>query len=131
MGLTLPGELERLLNDLGFTWPEVDEQDLFSVGGDWCSFGSAVGSAHATSSGATQQLLSRNQSDALQTFSTRLFKNVWTTYGLFPGFGSTLRYLPGRNVTVVVLANGDNTTPITADIADLLLQTATEPAGSA
>jgi D-alanyl-D-alanine carboxypeptidase len=65
-----------------------------------------------------------------QTFSTRLFKNVWTTYGLFPGFGSTLRYLPGRNVTVVVLANGDNATPFTADIADLLLQTATEPAGS-
>jgi CubicO group peptidase (beta-lactamase class C family) len=65
-----------------------------------------------------------------QTFSTRLFKNVWTTYGAFPGFGSTLRYLPGRNVTVVVLANGDNTTLLTADIADLLLQTATEPAGS-
>ena len=29
MGMTLPGTLERLLNDLGFTWPEVDEQDLF------------------------------------------------------------------------------------------------------
>ena len=28
MGVTLPGELERLLNDLGFTWPEVDEQEI-------------------------------------------------------------------------------------------------------
>ena len=61
MGLTLPGELERLLNDLGFTWPEVDEQDLFSVGGEWCSFGSAVSNAHSTSTGASQQLLSRNR----------------------------------------------------------------------
>ena len=72
MGLTLPGELERLLNDLGFTWPEVDEQDLFTVGGEWCSFGSAVSASHGTGSSATQQLLSRNQSAALQSFSTRM-----------------------------------------------------------
>ena len=72
MGLTLPGELERLLNDLGFTWPEVDEEDLFSVGGEWCSFGNAVSAAHQTSTGAAQRLLSTNQSAGLDAFSSRM-----------------------------------------------------------
>jgi hypothetical protein len=74
MGLTLPGELERLLNDLGFTWPEVDEQDLFTTGTAWCSFGGTVSQAHQASLSATQQLLSGNQSDALQAFQTSLQK---------------------------------------------------------
>jgi hypothetical protein len=72
MGLTLPGDLERLLNDLGFTWPEVDEQDLFTVGGSWCEFASAVSQSHQTSTGAAQQLLANNQSAALQAFQTKL-----------------------------------------------------------
>jgi len=72
MGMTLPGELERLLNDLGFTWPEVDEEDLFDVGGDWMSFGSAVTQSHQSGSQAVQTLLQSNQSDALQSFTTSL-----------------------------------------------------------
>ncbi|WP_375498902.1 hypothetical protein [uncultured Jatrophihabitans sp.] len=72
MGLTLPGELERLLNDLGFTWPEVDEQELFEVGGEWCSFGSVVAAAHQSSTGATEELLATNQSAGLDAFSTRM-----------------------------------------------------------
>jgi hypothetical protein len=36
--MTLPGELERLLNDLGFNWPEIDEQRLFELGGSWSSY---------------------------------------------------------------------------------------------
>ena len=72
MGMTLPGELERLLNDLGFTWPEVDEEDLFSVGGQWCQFGSAVAKSHQDSTSATQQLFAGNRSAALQAFSTAL-----------------------------------------------------------
>ncbi len=72
MGLTLPGELERLLNDLGFTWPEVDEMDLFDGGGKWMQFGSNVADSHQQSSGAAQQLLSTNNSEALQAFSTKM-----------------------------------------------------------
>jgi len=74
MGMTLPSELERLLNDLGFTWPEVDEQDLFGVGGDWMSFGSNVAQSHQAGSQAVSDLFSANQSDALQAFSTSLAK---------------------------------------------------------
>lgn len=72
MGLTLPGELERLLNDLGFTWPEVDEQDLFTTGGSWCSFGSAVSASHQASTTAAAQLTSANQSSALDAFQQKL-----------------------------------------------------------
>jgi hypothetical protein len=71
MGMTLPSELERLLNDLGFTWPEVDEQDLFTVGQSWCEFGSAVSQSHQASTGAAQQLLANNQGDALTAFQTK------------------------------------------------------------
>jgi hypothetical protein len=72
MGLTLPSELERLLNDLGFTWPEVDEMDLFDGGGKWCEFGGNVAQAHQSSSGAAQQMLASNNSGALEAFSTKL-----------------------------------------------------------
>ena len=57
MGITLPGELERLLNDLGFTWPEVDEQDLFTVG-----------QSHQLTMTAAQKLMANNQADALNAF---------------------------------------------------------------
>lgn len=72
MGLTLPGELERLLNDLGFTWPEVDEMDLFDGGGKWMQFGGTVADAHQRSTGASNQMLSTNTSAALQAFSTKM-----------------------------------------------------------
>jgi hypothetical protein len=42
MGMTLPDELERLLNDLGFNWPEIDEQRLFELG---CSYGCQAASS--------------------------------------------------------------------------------------
>jgi hypothetical protein len=41
------------------------------------------------------------------------------------GFGSTLAHLPGKGITVAVLANRDDSTPITQAIAEALLQTAT------
>ncbi|HEY2983870.1 MAG TPA: hypothetical protein VGJ38_06955 [Jatrophihabitantaceae bacterium] len=72
MGVTLPGELERLLNDLGFTWPEVDEQDLFTVGQSWCQFGSAVGQSHQLTMTAAQKLMANNQADALNAFHDKL-----------------------------------------------------------
>lgn len=71
MGLTLPGELERLLNDLGFTWPEVDEQELFNGGQSWCSFSGAVSQSHQASTTAAQSLLANNQSEGLAAFQQR------------------------------------------------------------
>src|SRR4051794_26220255 len=56
--------------------------------------------------------------------STRV-GDLWGAIGNFPGFGSTLAYLPTRGVTVVVLANRDEATRVTADLADRLLEKAT------
>jgi D-alanyl-D-alanine carboxypeptidase len=61
-----------------------------------------------------------------QNLSPRLSTMVWTVYGNLPGVASTLAFLPGPNVTAVVLANND-ATEVTADIADRLLQAAAHP----
>jgi CubicO group peptidase (beta-lactamase class C family) len=63
--------------------------------------------------------------------STRVSGDVWGAVGSFPGFGSTLAHLPSRGVTVVVLANQDDATRLTADLAERLLEqaTATSKAG--
>jgi D-alanyl-D-alanine carboxypeptidase len=51
---------------------------------------------------------------------------VWATLGSAHGFGSTLAHLPGKGITVAVLANRDDSTPITRAIAEALIQTATD-----
>ena len=43
---------------------------------------------------------------------------VWATLGSFHGFGSTLAHLPGKGITVAVLANRDDSTPIMMAIAE-------------
>ncbi len=50
---------------------------------------------------------------------------VWATLGSAHGFGSTLAHLPGKGITVAVLANRDDTTRITVAIAEALIETAT------
>jgi hypothetical protein len=68
MGLDLPGPLETLLNDLGFTWPEVDEMQLFSLGSSWLSLGSAITGARQTAQNAADQVSSVNQGEAIDAF---------------------------------------------------------------
>jgi len=68
VGLELPGALERLLNDLGFTWPEVDEQELFNVGGSWMGFGGTLGQHQQSAQSAAQQVTSLNQGEAMDAF---------------------------------------------------------------
>jgi D-alanyl-D-alanine carboxypeptidase len=60
-------------------------------------------------------------------YSQQLSQPVWAAVGNFPGFGGILAHLPSKGVTVVVLANRDNATGITAAIADRLLEQATQP----
>jgi CubicO group peptidase (beta-lactamase class C family) len=60
-------------------------------------------------------------------YSQQLSQPVWVAVGNFPGFGGILAHLPSKGVTVVVLANRDNATGITAAIADRLLARATKP----
>ena len=57
--------------------------------------------------------------------STRVSEDLWGAVGSFPGFGGTLAHLPSKGITVVVLANQDDATRLTADLAERLLDQAT------
>lgn len=59
-----------------------------------------------------------------RVYSTRVSADLWGAVGTFPGFGGTLAHLPSKGVTVVVLANQDDATGLTADLADRLLEQA-------
>ena len=61
-----------------------------------------------------------------QIYSNRLSGLVWAAVGDFPGFGSTLAHLPGKGITVAVLANRSDSMPLTQAIAEALIQTATD-----
>jgi len=68
VGLTLPGALETLLNDLGFTWPEVDESELFDVGSHWTGLGGSLGDAVVQADAAARQVPQANEGDAVAAF---------------------------------------------------------------
>lgn len=68
MGLTLPGILETLLNDLDFTWPEVDEQDLFNLGSTWLSAGSGLHGTVQSVDQTAQQIASSHSGEAIEAF---------------------------------------------------------------
>jgi hypothetical protein len=71
MGMTLPGELERLLNDLGFNWPEIDEQRLFELGRSWTSYGTQLQQISADAERAAQEVWSGNSGAAIDAFKAR------------------------------------------------------------
>jgi CubicO group peptidase (beta-lactamase class C family) len=61
-----------------------------------------------------------------QIYANRLSGLVWAALGNSPGFGSTLAHLPAKGITVAVLANRDDSMPLTMAIAEVLIETATE-----
>lgn len=71
MGMTLPGELERLLNDLGFNWPEIDEQRLFELGSSWTSYGSKLQQISTDAERAAQEVWTGNSGGDIDAFRSR------------------------------------------------------------
>ena len=69
--MTLPGELERLLNDLGFNWPEIDEQRLFELGQSWTAYGGRLERISADAQRAAQEVWSGNSGAAIDAFKAR------------------------------------------------------------
>jgi hypothetical protein len=68
MGIDLPGPLETLLNDLAFTWPEVDESELFTTGSAWTAFGGTLGGIRQTAQAAADEVATVNQGEAIDAF---------------------------------------------------------------
>ncbi len=71
MGMTLPGELERLLNDLGYNWPEIDEQRLFELGQSWTAYGGQLQQISGDAERAAQEVWSGNSGEAIDAFKAR------------------------------------------------------------
>ncbi|MGI8761255.1 MAG: hypothetical protein ACR2LF_08185 [Jatrophihabitantaceae bacterium] len=71
MGLELPGALETILNDLGFTWPEVDESELLHLGSRWMQFGGTLNQAQQGVQRVAEQVGQRNQGAAVDAFVTK------------------------------------------------------------
>ncbi|WP_433181249.1 hypothetical protein [Actinoallomurus sp. CA-150999] len=71
MGLTLPGQLETLLNDLGFTWPEIDEERLLSLGHSWSAYGSRLQQISRDAQSAAEEVWSGNSGPAVERFKSR------------------------------------------------------------
>jgi hypothetical protein len=71
MGIRLPGGLERLLNDLGYQWPEVDEDKLLELGHTWSNFSGTV-SQHAQQAHThAQQVWAGNAGDSVDAFEQK------------------------------------------------------------
>ncbi|MBQ1035104.1 hypothetical protein [Micromonospora sp. C81] len=67
MGIQIPGELSGLLNELGYVWPESDEERLFELGQAWIAFG-AEADAVAADGTAAVAALAGNEGMALEAF---------------------------------------------------------------
>lgn len=73
MGLQLPGELISVLGELGYTWPEADEEKLFALGNTWLQFGSELASPLNQAQASAQQVWTAGQGPAVQAF-----QRVWS-----------------------------------------------------
>ncbi|TQJ23228.1 hypothetical protein FBZ33_3494 [Micromonospora sp. A202] len=67
MGIQIPGELSGLLNELGYVWPESDEERLFELGQAWIAFGAEADAVAADGTAAVAALVG-NEGMALEAF---------------------------------------------------------------
>jgi len=74
MGLMLPGELVTLLQDLGYDWPEADEEKLFDLGTAWIGFAGELSPIAEHADSAASKVWSQNSGTAIDAFRTH-----WTS----------------------------------------------------
>jgi hypothetical protein len=70
-GIRLPGWAERLLNDLGYQWPEISEGNLFELGNLYLQHSSTISDHRGQAHGHAQQLVSVNAGDSVDAFSDK------------------------------------------------------------
>jgi hypothetical protein len=66
--MQLPGELIWLLAELGYTWPEADEEQLFNMATVWLSFADTVHETVSAGTAAAQQVWSGNTGADISAF---------------------------------------------------------------
>ncbi|POX45961.1 PE-PGRS family protein [Streptomyces sp. Ru72] len=96
MSLTLPGELVWVLDLLGYSWPEADEEALHEVAEAWRSFGRALDDIETQGEGFARTVVAANAGTAVDGFSK--------TWGAYTGANGEDRYLPDAKTACEVIA---------------------------
>ncbi|WP_458245986.1 WXG100-like domain-containing protein [Streptomyces sp. MAI_2237] len=96
MALTLPSELVWVLDLLGYSWPEADEDALHQVAETWRDFGKTLEEIQAAGEGYARTVVAGNSGTAVDGFS-----KAW---GAYTGSGGDDRYLPDAQLACEVIA---------------------------
>lgn len=70
-GIRLPDWAERLLNDLGYQWPEISEGNLFELGGLYTQHSSTLAQHRGQAHGHAQQLVNANAGVSVDAFQDK------------------------------------------------------------
>lgn len=96
MSIMLPGELDWVLDLLGYNWPNIDEDKLLECAQAWRDFGAAVNNAAAAGSTAANNVTSANSGEAIDKFSD--------SWGKFTGGFGHDSYLTDAQMAAEVIA---------------------------
>ncbi|MGD6742859.1 hypothetical protein ACOKM3_13555 [Streptomyces sp. BH106] len=101
MSIMLPGELDWVLDLLGFEWPNIDEDLLYQAAQEWRDFGQAVSEYQEQGNAAASLVMSAHVGDAADAFMKEWGK--FADNGLGIG-GHGIGYLDGLAGAGEVLA---------------------------
>ena len=86
MSLTLPSELVWVLDLLGYSWPEADEQALHDVAEAWRAFGKDLETIQTEGDGFARTILASNAGTAVDEFTKG--------WGAYTGTNGQDSYIP-------------------------------------
>lgn len=96
MSLTLPSELVWVLDLLGYSWPEADEQALHDVAEAWRAFGKDLETIQTDGDGFARIILASNAGTAVDEFTKG--------WGAYTGAGGQDSYIPDAKTACEVIA---------------------------
>ncbi|MGR6973092.1 WXG100-like domain-containing protein [Streptomyces cynarae] len=96
MSLTLPSELVWVLDLLGYSWPEADEEALHEVAEAWRSFGNALEDIETQGERFARTVVAANAGTAVDGFSK--------SWGAYTGANGEDRYIPDAKTACEVIA---------------------------
>lgn len=96
MALTLPGELVWVLDLLGYSWPEADEEALHQVAETWRAFGEQLEEIQREGEGLARTVVAHNFGTAVDGFSK--------DWGAYTGANGEDSYLPDAKTACEVIA---------------------------
>ncbi|MFF4509213.1 PE-PGRS family protein [Streptomyces sp. NPDC001401] len=96
MALTLPDELVWVLDLLGYSWPEADEDALHQVAEAWRSFGKDLEKIQTEGEGFARSVVASNAGTAVDMFTKE--------WGAYTGANGQDSYIPDAKTACEVIA---------------------------